>query len=65
MNTLVTDTGIGIDEERRNYLFKNFGELMAKGQLSQVKDHGIGLGLTNSMLFTKALGGDINILSQS
>lgn len=62
MNTLISDTGIGIDEERRNFLFKNFGELMAKGQLSQVKDLGIGLGLANSMLFTKALGGDIKIL---
>ena len=46
MNTLVTDTGIGIDVERQKFLFKNFGwvfgelwmdfgELMAKGQLSQ------------------------------
>ena len=59
MTTSITDSGIGIDEHRREYLFKIFGELMVKGQLSEVKDHGIGLGLANSMLFTKALGGDL------
>ena len=64
MNTLVSDTGIGIDEQRREFMFKIFGELLAKGQLSQVKDHAIGLGLSNSMLFTKALGGQLQIIPQ-
>lgn len=52
MKTIITNSGIGIDAKRIDFLFKTFGELMAKGQLSQVKDHGIGLGLANSMLFT-------------
>ena len=43
-------------------MFKVFDELISKGQLSLVKDHGIGLGLANSMLFTKALGGNLKIV---
>ena len=48
LTTIVRDTGIGIDPERLKFMFKTYEELLNKSFLSKVKDHGIGLGLSNS-----------------
>lgn len=40
-----------------------FGELLAKGKLSKVKDHSIGLGLANSALFADVLDGKLELVS--
>ena len=34
LETVITDTGIGIEQERAEYMFQLFGELLAKGKLS-------------------------------
>ena len=62
MQTIIRDTGIGIEPERLKFMFKTFEELIENGQLSRVKDHGIGLGLANSKMFAAKLGGKIKIV---
>ena len=61
--TNVIDTGSGIDKKRLPFLFKTFGELRNKLSLKEVKDNGIGIGLTCSKTIAKFLGGDIEISS--
>lgn len=61
-NTIVKDTGIGIERARANLLFRMCGELMHFGQMKLVKDNSIGLGLTNSKIFTEAQNGEIKFL---
>ena len=56
-NTIVKDTGIGIEKTRADLLFQPCGELMHFGQMKLVKDNSIGLGLSNSKLFTDAQNG--------
>ena len=61
-NTIVKDTGIGIDQTRANLLFQPAGELMHFGQMNLVKDNSIGLGLSNSKIFTDVQNGVIRFL---
>lgn len=44
------------------HLFKPYGELLHHGLLKNVQDNGIGLGLSNSKIFTDALNGEIKFL---
>ena len=59
LTTIIRDTGIGIDPERLKFMFKTYEELLDKSFLSKVKDHGIGLGLSNSLIFATKLGGSL------
>ena len=61
-NTIIKDTGIGINQTRVGLLFRPFEELMHVGQMKLVKDNSIGLGLSNSKIFTDALNGQILFL---
>lgn len=38
LTILIKDTGIGIEKERKEYLFEPLGELKAKQKMSKVKD---------------------------
>lgn len=51
----VTDTGIGIPEEKRRLLFQEFS------RLSPGSAHGAGLGLAISQKIARALGGEITV----
>ena len=56
-NTIIKDTGIGIENSRVNLLFRPCGELLHFGQMKLIKDNSIGLGLSNSKLLTDAQNG--------
>ena len=43
---MVKDEGIGIEEYRKSFLFKPFGELQANQNMKKVKDQNIGIGLS-------------------
>ena len=64
LQTEVFDTGSGIDKKRLSFLFKAFGELRRFNSLKEVKDNGIGIGLTCSKSIVDFMGGDIQIKSQ-
>lgn len=64
LQTDVFDTGSGIDKKRLSFLFKAFGELRRFNSLKEVKDNGIGIGLTCSKSIVDFMGGDIQIKSQ-
>jgi len=57
----ISDTGVGIPENRMNRLFKSFSQ--ADSSTSR-KYGGTGLGLTISKKLTKLMGGDIGVESQ-
>ncbi len=57
------DTGKGIENDRVKYLFKTFGELSSKQFMKKVVDYGIGLGLSCSKELSKAINGDIQLVS--
>jgi K+-sensing histidine kinase KdpD len=57
----VIDTGIGIDEDRQQLLFKPFLELQQKQDLNLVKDRSIGLGLACSYEIITRLKGTISL----
>lgn len=46
-------------------MFKTYEELLNKSFLSKVKDHGIGLGLSNSSIFAIKLGGSLRITNSN
>lgn len=59
--TVVVDTGIGIEENRQKMLFEPFMELKMKQSFENVKDYNIGMGLTCSQAIARKMGGDITI----
>lgn len=65
LTTIISDTGIGIDPVRLKFMCKSYEELLDKSYLSEVKDHGIGLGLSNSLTFATKLGGSLQITSST
>jgi len=63
--TTITDDGKGIKKERLPYLFKVFGELKHNLEIQNdqdIKDNGIGVGLSCSKIIANALGGDVNFV---
>ena len=58
----VIDTGVGIDKQRQNLLFKPFLELHQTQSMQLVKDNSIGLGLSCSKVLTKKLGGSVQLV---
>ena len=63
--TTITDDGKGIKKERLPYLFKIFGELKNNLELQidqDIKDNGIGVGLSCSKIIANALGGDVTFV---
>lgn len=58
----IIDTGLGIDEERQQYLFVPFLELCEKQDINQVKNENIGLGLSCSFTIIQKLGGSLKLL---
>ena len=63
LETIVTDSGIGIIPERQKMLFIPFLELKIKQNLKKVKDHTIGMGLACSKEICNNLGGDLLLVS--
>ena len=61
LETEVIDSGIGIEEERQDILFKPFLELKRIQDLKLVKDKNIGMGLACSLSIVQQLGGDITL----
>ena len=57
----VKDTGIGIDPEERNFIFKKFGK---SGNINTNKNRGSGLGLTLSQKLIELLNGEITLESK-
>jgi signal transduction histidine kinase len=64
LEVFVKDRGIGIEPNRKEFLFKAFGELNAKQTMSEVKDQNLGLGLQSVYDIIKFLGGSV-LLVQS
>ncbi len=60
INFFVEDTGIGIAEERRNYVFDAF--IQADSSINH-KYGGTGLGLAISRHFCKMMGGDLELVN--
>ncbi len=56
----IEDTGIGISDENRSIIFKQFGQILNEGRIYQ----GTGLGLTISRNLIKMMGGEINFISE-
>ena len=56
--TTVSDSGIGIEEEKVDKLFKLFGLV---GQTSVITTNGIGLGLSICKQLVEKLGGKIKL----
>lgn len=56
----VTDTGIGIPEERLDTIFEPFVQLEAK---NQIQIGGVGLGLTLAKRLVRTLGGELRVNS--
>jgi len=56
----IEDTGIGISDENRSIIFKQFGQILNEGRIYQ----GTGLGLTISRNLIKMMGGEINFTSE-
>lgn len=66
MTVQVIDTGLGIEKDRQQLLFKPFLELQQKQNLKLVKDNSIGLGLACSKEIVQQLHGDLKLVhSQS
>lgn len=60
--TQVRDSGKGIEEERKKFLFSSFSELRKFQSIEKVKDYGIGIGLSNSRELARKIGGDVILL---
>lgn len=58
--TIITDDGKGINQERIPHLFRMFGELMQSNRSSE--ESGIGVGLYCSKIIANAINGDVNFL---
>ncbi len=56
----IQDTGIGISDENRSIIFKQFGQILNEGRIYQ----GTGLGLTIARNLIKMLGGEVNFESE-
>ena len=59
----VVDTGVGIEKNRQNLLFKPFLELKQKQSMQLVKDNSIGLGLACSQVLCSHLKGSVQLLT--
>lgn len=62
LETLISDTGNGIDKENQKYLFRKFQQA-GKNVLSRDTSQGTGLGLYISRLIIRAMGGDVYLVS--
>ena len=62
LQTIVKDTGIGIENNRLGLLFKTFKELRQKQNMRLVKDNSLGVGLSCSKKIINAMGGDISFI---
>ncbi|WP_158618573.1 HAMP domain-containing sensor histidine kinase [Legionella sp. km535] len=58
----VIDTGIGIPEDKLDYIFEKFTKLSQSNKYQDFK--GVGLGLYTSRLMANQLGGDIRVQSK-
>ena len=57
------DTGVGIDKDRQNLLFKPFLELQKRQSMQLVKDNSIGLGLACSQVLCNHLKGSVQLVT--
>ena len=57
----ITDTGIGIDDDKQSYIFNLFGQIEQKGPVIY---EGLGLGLAISKKLVNLHGGDISVTSK-
>lgn len=57
----VLDTGMGIEDNRKKFLFIPYKELNVKESMKKVKNHSIGMGLACSKAIAKMLGGDAKL----
>lgn len=62
LQTIIKDTGIGIENDRIGHLFKAFGELRQKQNMKYVKDSSLGVGLSCSKKIIEAMGGQITFI---
>ena len=62
MRVAIEDTGVGIPKEKMHLLFTAFTKVMDNRSLNK---EGCGLGLTISKMIAKALGGDIQMESET
>lgn len=58
----IIDTGIGIPEDKLDYIFEKFTKLTKSNKFQDFK--GVGLGLYTSRQMAKQLGGDIQVQSE-
>lgn len=61
--TTIKDTGKGIEDNRKEFLFQPFKELRQKQQLESVVDYGIGMGLSCSYELASSIGGSVRLVS--
>ena len=61
LETEIIDTGIGIQPDRQNLLFKPFLELRDRIGIVKAENDNIGLGLSCSREISRKLGGDMKL----
>ena len=59
LETIIIDTGIGIQKDRQHLLFIPFLELKDRLGIMKTQNDNIGIGLACSKEICKAMGGDI------
>ena len=59
LETIIIDTGIGIEKERQNHLFVPFMELKDRLGIMKAENDNIGIGLAGSKDICVKMGGDI------
>ena len=65
LETIIVDTGVGIEEDRKDLLFIPFLELRNRIGIMKTQNDNIGLGLACSKDLCKKLGGDVILMSSN